>query len=167
MPTTKFQEFMFGLMMATTMVYGMEVYNTMLRHGGFSISLLLLELDDFVILTGAAFILQACIGVPLAKRLTFRIVSPKQSSPLTIRTVMVVCTVISMCPMMSLIATIYFKGMIHHLLHAWMYATLFNLPVAFSFQLLIAGPLVRFLFQKLFSVRSQPMLPAQQSHKQT
>lgn len=165
MPTTKFQEVMFGLMMATTMVYGMEVYNTMLRHGGFSMVLLLLEPDDFVILTSAAFILQACIGVPLAKQLTFRIVSPNRAAPFIIRTVMVVCTVISMCPMMSLIATIYFKGIMHHLLHAWMYATLFNLPMAFGFQLLLAGPLVRFLFQKMFSSRNQRLIPSPQTHK--
>jgi hypothetical protein len=165
MPTTKFQEFMFGVMMATTMVYGMEVYNAILRHGQFAMALLLLELRDFIILTTAAFVLQACIGVPLAKRLTFRIVSPKQARPFTIRTVMVVCTVFSMCPLMSLVATIYFKGLLHHLMHAWLYATLFNLPMAFGFQLLIAGPLVRFLFQKIFSVRGQPLLQAQQPHK--
>lgn len=150
MPTTKFQEFMFGLMMATTMVYGMEVYNAILRHGQFAMTLLLLELRDFIMLTTTAFVLQACIGVPLAKRLTFRIVTPKQARPFTIRTVMVVCTVISMCPLMSLVATIYFKGIIHHLLQAWLNATLFNLPVAFGFQLVIAGPVVRYLFQKLF-----------------
>jgi hypothetical protein len=63
--------------------------------------------------------------------------------------------VISMCPIMSMVATLMFKGIDSHLLFKWLIAFSFNLPMAFVWQIFIAGPLVRYLFKAIFTENSR------------
>ena len=56
---------------------------------------------------------------------------------------MIVCI---MCPIMSFIATLLFAHAGNQLIAAWIQKTFMNFPVAFFWQIFIAGPLVRNLF---------------------
>ena len=62
--------------------------------------------------------------------------------------------VLTMCPLMSLVATLMFKDT-HHLLINWGKTFLANLPMAFFWQLAVAGPLVRWLYRRLFALPSR------------
>ena len=75
---------------------------------------------------------------------------PENPSPfrriLTIST----CTVLLMCPLMSLAATLYFKQELGSLPSVWLSTFLINLPMAFCWQMFIAGPAVRRTFRACF-----------------
>ncbi len=153
MPTTKFQEIVFSFMMSVTMVYGMEVYNACLRYGGFTVSLFFIPLHEMVLLTLIVFVIQSWVGVPLAKKLTFSFINPKLTNRFLFTLIMSIFTVISMCPIMSMVATLMFKGVDSHLLTKWFNAFSLNFPMAFIWQIFIAGPLVRYLFKVIFIER--------------
>jgi len=155
MPTTKFQEIVFGLMMSVTMVYGMQVYNACLRHGGISVSSFFIPIDEMVLLTLIVFVIQTWVGVPLAKKLAFSFMNPKVTSRFLFTLTLSIFTVISMCPIMSMVATLMFKGIDSHVLTKWLGAFSLNLPMAFVWQIFIAGPLVRYLFKVVFVEKSE------------
>lgn len=50
-----------------------------------------------------------------------------------------------MCPLMSLAATILFKDAGNQFVAVWLQTTAFNFPMAFFWQLIYAGPIVRFI----------------------
>ena len=54
---------------------------------------------------------------------------------------MIICI---MCPIMSLIATILFKNAGSQFVAVWLQTTFMNFPVAFFWQLMYCGPLIRF-----------------------
>ena len=60
-------------------------------------------------------------------------------------------TVAFMCPIMTLIVNIFFefKG-IENLFTNWLQTWVISFPMALCFQIFYAGPLVRFLFRKIF-----------------
>lgn len=147
MPANRIQEMIFGAMMSVIMVYGMEVYNAILRLGWHSDQIFRLSGTEMVTLCLIVFVIQSLIGVPLAKSLTQRLIDLHEAPRLMISFTMAICTVISMCPIMSLVATMYFKGVDEQILLKWSHATLMNLPMALSWQLFVAGPVVRFLFR--------------------
>lgn len=59
-------------------------------------------------------------------------------------------TVILMCPLMSMIATLLFKNPGTELIALWMETTVLNFPMALFFQIVVAGPLVRTIFRGIF-----------------
>ena len=60
-----------------------------------------------------------------------------------------------MCPVMSLIATILFKDPSPIL---WAKAWIINLPMALLYQFFFCGPLVRFVFRRLFPEKPAKVL---------
>lgn len=58
-----------------------------------------------------------------------------------------------MCPLMSLAATILFKNAGNQFVAVWIQTTAMNFPVAFFWQLIYAGPIVRFIFRHIFPER--------------
>ena len=58
-----------------------------------------------------------------------------------------------MCPLMSAVATILFKGGLFQaeFVAKWLQTTALNYPMATFTQLFIAGPLVRRIFRAIFS----------------
>ena len=159
MPTTKFQEFVFGSLMSVIMVYGMEVYNAFLRGNDFP-SAFLIPPGEMIILIFIVYVLQTFIGVPFAKKLAFRFINPAKSKPITISFTIATCTVLYMCPMMSMVATLMFKGVDHHLLFKWFWAFSLNFPMAFFWQILVAGPLVRYFFNLIFAGKKKMAMRA-------
>ena len=59
-------------------------------------------------------------------------------------------TVCFMCPIMSFIATVLFQGVNSDLIANWLQISVRNFPMALCWQIFYAGPLVRWIFGKIF-----------------
>ena len=67
-----------------------------------------------------------------------------------------VFSVLFMCPMMSFVATILFKGGFNaEMIATWLETTVKNFPMAFFYQLMIAGPFVRWIFGLIFADKKE------------
>lgn len=59
-------------------------------------------------------------------------------------------TVCFMCPIMSFIATVLFQGVNSDLIANWLQIAVRNFPMDLCWQIFYAGPLVRWIFGKIF-----------------
>ena len=82
-----------------------------------------------------------------ARALAFRIVRP-DDRPQLIVIVISSCICCIMCPIMSLAATFLFKEQIG--VGTWVQTWAMNFPMALLYQIFYCGPLVRFLFCRIF-----------------
>lgn len=156
MPKTKTQDVVFSILMAMTMVYGMEGYNGFIRLGGFSFSVLLMPLWELAGLSAVVILLEKTIGGPLARKLAFLIVQPQKSKPTVVILMVSMMTVLCMCPLMSAVAALLYKGGLSgHFLRIWMQTVVINFPMAFCWQMLVAGPVVRTVFHAMFRKQLQ------------
>ena len=149
MPKTKFQNVIFTLMMAFLMVYAMICYNISLNIGEMSNQVFLMAFHEMVIMWPIAFILEFFVVGKIAKILAFTVMRP-DDRPQFITYAISICICCIMCPIMSLIATILFKNAGSQFVAVWLQTTFMNFPVAFFWQLMYCGPLIRFLFGKMF-----------------
>ena len=152
MPKTKFQEVVFTIMMVIVMVYAMVVYNISIDLGGVRNEVFLMALHELAIMGIICFVLEMLVPGPLAKKLAFRFVIPGKDRMIVMILAISAMTVCLMCPMMSFVATILFKGVDSQLFAKWIQLTVMNFPMAFCWQIFVAGPLVRLVFRKLFSI---------------
>lgn len=150
MPKTKFQEIIFTILMVFVMVYAMICYNIALNIGGMDSSVFLSAFRELVIMAPVAFILDFFFVGYIAKRTAFRIVDPQKENPFHLVLAISAVSVMWMCPLMSLAATILFKNAGSEFIAIWLQTTVFNFPMAFFWQMCYAGPLVRFLFRLIF-----------------
>ena len=153
MPKTKFQEVIFTIMMVFVMVYAMICYNIALNIGGLNTSVFLSAFHEFVIMAPVAFVLDFFFVGHIAKRTAFRIVNPEKENPFHLVIAISVVSVAWMCPLMSLAATILFKDAGSQFIAVWLQTIALNFPMAFFWQMLYAGPFVRFLFRQIFRER--------------
>ena len=149
MPKTKFQEVVFTILMVFVMVYAMICYNIALNIGGMSNEVFLSAFHELVIMGPAAFVLDFFIVGNLAKKKAFQIVRVGQDNPFHLVLAISVVSVIWMCPLMSLVATLLFKNAGSQIIAVWLETTVLNFPMAFCWQLFFAGPFVRFLFRNI------------------
>ena len=150
MPKTKFQEVIFTIMMVFVMVYAMICYNIALNVGGMNNTVFLSAFHEFVIMAPVAFILDFFFVGHIAKKTAFRIVNPEKENPFHLVIAISVVSVAWMCPLMSLVATILFKDAGSQFIAVWLQTIALNFPMAFFWQMLYAGPFVRFLFRQIF-----------------
>lgn len=144
MPTTRFQQLSFSILMAFAMVYGMELYNQALMAGGLSTGLFLTPFADIVPLMLAVIVLETLIGGRLASRLLERLLDPKSTPALLYPIFRGAFTCWSMCPLMSMVATLVFKQPpVGELIATWLQTVALNFPMALLWQLFVAGPAVR------------------------
>ena len=134
--------------MAFAMVYGMEVYNAVLRSGHLDASSFVIPAGEMVFLAAVVTLLQRLIASPLAKK-TASAIMPPEKNPGLFPFVRSACMVLCMCPMMSFVAVIMFQesdgiGL------KWIWTFLYNFPMAFFWQIAVAGPLVRTVFRTVF-----------------
>ena len=155
MPKTKFQEVIFTIMMVFVMVYAMICYNIALNVGGLNTSVFLSAFHEFVIMATVAFVLDFFFVGHIAKRTAFRIVNPEKENPFHLVIAISVVSVAWMCPLMSLAATILFKDAGSQFIAVWLQTIALNFPMAFFWQMLYAGPFVRFLFRQIFREREK------------
>ena len=150
MPKTKFQEIIFTILMVFVMVYAMICYNIALNVGGMNNTVFLSAFHEFVIMAPVAFILDFFFVGHVAKKTAFRIVNPEKENPFHLVLAISVVSVAWMCPLMSLVATILFKDAGNQFIAVWLQTIALNFPMAFFWQMLYAGPFVRFLFRQIF-----------------
>ena len=149
MPATKKEKILFSVCMSAIMVYGMEVYNHFLLSFSNFPSQFILSPVELLLLMLTVIVLEALIGGPIARKIAFRIVK-KPSRPIVAIAAVQICTVCLMCPMMSFVASIVFKGGLSgNLFLVWVSTVRANFLMALLWQLLAAGPLVRFLVLKV------------------
>lgn len=103
-----------------------------------------------------AYLLECLLGSPLSFKMASRMFDPKRNHPMIFETVIISCTVLIMCPLMSLLAAgmyyPYYAGFhIFTLLANWLKLVCFNFPFAFFSQIFFIQPLVRWAFAKLFA----------------
>ena len=153
MPKNKFQEVIFTIIMVFFMVYAMICYNISLNIGGMSNEVFLSAFHELIIMGPIAFILDFFLVGPIAKKKAFMIVNPQKDNPFMIVLAISVLSIIGMCPLMSLAATILFKNAGSQFVAVWLQTTAMNFPMAFFWQLIYAGPIVRFIFRHIFPER--------------
>ncbi|MBF0707606.1 DUF2798 domain-containing protein [Alkalihalobacillus hwajinpoensis] len=150
MPETKKEGFYFGLMMCFGMVCVMTFYN--LSTNGLLGEMTLIELLMSLLLGYIIALLFEIIVVgPIAKKITFRLPFNK-SHKWKVILILSTCMVIGMVFFMSFYGLIMSYANIGSMDHSFLreYVSLFikNVIVAFPLQILIMGPLVRWLFVK-------------------
>jgi hypothetical protein len=163
MPKTRLQGILFGVLMSITMAYGMEVYNIAVKMGyhtmpgGFSNMTNRVFLDALVeaaYMWIFVFIFSNLWGNRLGHKLAERVIRHGQDNPFYITLMISGCTVLVMCPTMSLVAAILFNVILAHapvsqLPAIWAGTVIKNFPMALLWNLFAAGPLTRLIFRNL------------------
>lgn len=164
MPKTKFQGLIFGVIMSVTMALGMEVYNIAIKLGyqtlpgglsNMTNEVFLLALKEVTYMWLLVFLFSNLWGNRLGRALAERIIRPQQDNPFFIMLMIQGCTVLIMCPTMSLAASILFNiilagNPLQCLPAIWVGTVLKNFPMAFFWNIFAAGPFTRLLFRTLF-----------------
>lgn len=150
MPKTKSQSVVFAALMVIFMVVAMEFYNQGLIDGRLSWTAMGRSVREMAFMIPICFIMSFFIADPIASLITARSMNGNPD-----RIVMTFyragVTVSMMCPIMSFWATLIFQkpGLIGFI-PAWLTTVAKNLPMAFFWQILFCGPLVRFIFRRIF-----------------
>ena len=150
MPKTKFQGFIFTIMMVLAMVYVMTVYNISMETGGLTNSVFKESILNMWIPYCFAFIIEKFLIADVAKRLVFRILSPEKDNPIFMIIATSAFMVSFMAPIMSLFMTILHNGITNNLISIWLTTVFKNFPMALCSQIFFIGPLVRFIFRNIF-----------------
>lgn len=156
MPKNTFQEVIFTILMVFVMVYAMICYNISLNIGGMTNEVFLSAFHELIIMGPIAFILDFFIVGKLTKAKAFKIVDVKKDNPFHLVLAISFVSVILMCPLMSLAATILFKNAGSQIIAVWLQTTVLNFPMALCWQIFFAGPLVRFIFGLIFREEKEP-----------
>ncbi len=158
MPKTKFQEVIFTILMAGVMVYGLVCYNITLSVGDFTNKVFLMAFGELPIMWFIAVALELIFVGVLSKIIAFRMINPANSQPFFIMAAISAASVWLMCPLMSLAATLLFKGGLlqSEFISIWIKTTVLNFPIAFFWQFFVAGPLVRLIFGLIFNRNNAP-----------
>lgn len=155
MPKNLFQEIVFTVLMVFVMVYAMICYNIALNMGGMSNAVFLKAFHELVIMAPIAFVLDFFAVGKIAKKKAFSIVDVRKDNPFHLVLAISVISVIFMCPLMSLAATMLFKDAGREVIAVRLETTAMNFPMALCWQLFFAGPIVRFVFGLIFREREQ------------
>ena len=164
MPETKTEKIIFGVLMSVTMAIGMEVYNVAIKMGYNAMPGGLSNMTNQVFpdaLVEAAymwifvFLFSNLWGNRLGHALAARIIRPEQDNPFFITLMISSCTVLVMCPTMSMVAAILFNVIlagnpVSQLAAIWVGTLIKNFPMALLWNLFAARPLSRLLFRCLF-----------------
>ena len=164
MPETKTEKIIFGVLMSVTMAIGMEVYNVAIKMGYNAMPGGLSNMTNQVFpdaLVEAAymwifvFLFSNLWGNRLGHALAARIIRPEQDNPFFITLMISSCTVLVMCPTMSMVAAILFNVIlagnpVSQLPAIWVGTVIKNFPMALLWNLFAAGPFSRLVHGKIF-----------------
>ena len=147
MPETKFQDFVYTLIMAFFFFYLMVCYNISIHTGGLSNFVFIEAFKELPFMWIVAIILEFFLIGKIAHNLTFKVLNPKKTPNIIISYGISIVIVSFMCPIMSLIATIFInKPSLDIFISSWLQSMVLSFPMAMCFQLFYAGPIVRFIF---------------------
>jgi len=155
MPTNKRESLIYTIMMCFLMVLWMSMYNVTVHSGGFNLETVVNAWIGFPLAYIYAIILDWFIVSGPAKGFSFKYLVKPESSPLK-KVIAVSCSmVIPMVIFMSLYGALEAcvkSGNWSQLLIIWGSNIPINIVMALPFQLIIAGPVIRRVFRKLFPV---------------
>jgi hypothetical protein len=155
MPQNKRESLIYTVMMCFLMVFWMSMYNVTLHMGYFGLETLQEGWLGFPVAYIFAMLCDWFFVSKLAKGFAFRFLVKPESSPLKKVIAVSCCMVVPMVIIMSL------YGAVEACTHSGAWSSvgiiwLTNIPknfiMALPFQLIVAGPVVRTLFRKLFPV---------------
>ncbi len=155
MPKNLFQEIVFTVLMVFVMVYAMICYNIALNMGGMSNAVFLKAFHELVIMAPIAFVLDFFAVGKIAKKKAFSIVDMRKDNPFHLVLAISVISVIFMCPLMSLAATLLFKDAGREVIAVWFRNNGYELSYGSLLAAFFAGPIVRFVFGLIFREREQ------------
>lgn len=150
MPKTKFQSFIFTLIMVFFMVYCMTVYAISLNMGGLSYIVFAIAIKEMWIEYVIVFLLIFFVITKLAQKLAFRIFTPGKDKTIFIILAIQSFTVCQIVPLITLIATFLHNGFVADWFPRWIELAAHCFPVALCLQLFYVGPLVRWIFRLIF-----------------
>jgi hypothetical protein len=153
MPQNKRESLIYTVMMCFLMVFWMSMYNVTLHMGHFGLDVIRKGWLGFPIAYLYAMLFDWFLVSKLAKGFAFKYLVKPDSS--TTRKVIAVscCMVVPMVVVMSLYGALEAcvnSGAWSSLVLIWLTNLPKNLIMALPFQLLIAGPVIRKVFRKLF-----------------
>lgn len=161
MPTNKRESLIFTFIMCFCMVLWMSIYNVALQYGEFNGKIIAEAWLGFPL----AYIFAMCcdwfIASPMAKGFAFtHLVTPGKSSPRAMALAVGSCIVVPMVIIMSLYGACegltHMPGGILANLYSvpaiWMINIPHNFVMALPWNLLVAGPISRFVFRRAFPV---------------
>lgn len=156
MPKTKFQDFIYTLIMVIVMVYAMVCYNISVNIGGLTNEVFVMALGELPIMGAIAFVLEFFFIGKIAQKLAFRLVNPKEDKQIFVILAISTMIVCLMCPIMSFFGSILFnfQGM-QNIFANWIRIAVVNFPMALCWQIFYAGPFVRFIFKRIFRKQLQ------------
>lgn len=146
MPRTKKQSIVFGVLMSLFMAYGMEVYNISIRMGynlteGLSYSAITYDVfieaaKEAVLMAVIVFIVSNLIGNKVGTIIMNKYCDINKDNPYFCRIIRQAGTILVMCPLMSLIASVIFQIIIGGksvvlLPVIWIGTVMKNFPMAF------------------------------------
>ena len=150
MPQNKRESFIFTIMMCFFMVLWMSVYNVSMHFGKFSMESIKEAWLGFPIAYLFAMCLDWFVVSKIAKGFAFRYLVSYESSNLKKTLAVSSCMVIQMVIIMSLyggVEACLSSGTWNNLLIIWLTNIPRNFIMALPLQLILAGPIVRFLFR--------------------
>ncbi|WP_371327956.1 hypothetical protein [Paenibacillus amylolyticus] len=161
LPTSKKEQIIFGLMMCTGMVVVMMFFN--LWHSGLLGKMSPLEIMlQFILCFVIAFLVESFIVGPVARKIAFSLPFDKSNKIFGVLA-MSFFMVIGMVLIMSLYGMIsaYLANQLSggSIFHTYLHTIARNFSLALPYQLIILGPLVRYVFGK-FIKDNGPVLPA-------
>lgn len=166
MPQTKFQRLVFAFITVIITVPCFVFYCLSIENGGIlnvspSFAFILIPIE-FIL----AYLSEVFIGSPLSVKLGLKAIDPKKNDPMIVETAIICATVCIMCPWMSFLATILYKGIFPGLIFGevgfsignffiyfipnFLQTFVQNFPFALLSQLFFIQPLTRSIFRAIF-----------------
>lgn len=151
MPQTKVQRFVFTMMMVFFMVYSMTCYTIAIKQGGAFHQVFILALQEMWLEYAVVFLLIYFVISTAAQKAALKITGGgTKNAKLTVFMIQS-CTVCGIVPAITLFATLAHGGVSDTWFAQWVQTALLCFPAAYCIQICLAGPLVRTMFQAIFS----------------
>lgn len=150
MPINKKEHLVYTFFMVLFMASIMTSYNVIL-HNGFSIESIKVAWQIFPFTFVTAFLCEWFIVGKLATRLSHKLL---KENDLLFKKLLVtsMCFVTGMVVLMSFFGPLLSNGFSNDIAILWMKSIPVNFVMAYPLQVIIAGPLVGYVFRKLFPV---------------
>lgn len=156
MPTNKRESLIFTFIMCFAMVLWMSIYNVALHQGALTMGAVAQAWLGFPVAYVFAMCADWFVAAPLAKGFAFRfLVTPGKSSPLAMTLAVSSCMVVPMVIIMSLFGAVEVAsqaGEFAAIPFMWISNIPTNFIMALPWNLLVAGPVSRFVFRRAFPV---------------
>ena len=149
MPKTKKEELLFTVMMCTVMLAMMISYNQVMAADSVKALTFGSWLHEAIIMGPVIVVLEFAVIAPLAHKIAFWMIRNYTHDRIPVSIVISITTVCCVCPTASAAAVLLVRHITEGFGAAWLAALSMNFPVALCWQLLVAGPLVRYSFAKL------------------